>query len=327
MSRVTVLMPVYNLQPYLKEAIDSILQQTYSDFELMILNDGSTDDSEKIIFSYTDPRIIYIKNEKNIGLVNTLNKGLQRINTEYIVRMDGDDISEQNRIEILVREMDKNPEVGVLSSYLKLFGDKTETWKMPLDNNDIKAGMIFNSTVAHAPCIIRTKILKEHSIEYSSAFPHMEDWDLWFRIMNITTFKGIPLILYHYRIFAHNVTVLNSHTMVERRKNFYRRIFSDFKWNVSEEEIDLHAAIGKSSFEKPDKQKLQACKKWLAKLQQLNQQDEKFPIKEFNALLKNKYDRLFYIAADKGYAFAYWRVFSNFKFSQLRYLLSKLLKR
>ena len=97
MPVVTVLMPVYNGAAYLREAMDSILHQTYHDFEFLIINDGSTDESENIIHSYQDSRIRYLKNETNIRLIATLNKGLKEASGKYIVRMDADDISVSSR--------------------------------------------------------------------------------------------------------------------------------------------------------------------------------------------------------------------------------------
>ncbi|HYG49857.1 MAG TPA: glycosyltransferase family 2 protein [Flavobacteriales bacterium] len=327
MARITVLMPVYNAAPFLREAIDSVLRQTYSDFKLMLLNDGSTDDSETIILSYTDPRIIYISNGKNMGLVNTLNKGIEKITTEFIVRMDADDISLPHRFEHLVKAMDEYREVGVLSSYLELFGDKQEAWKMPLEDNVIKAGLIFNSTVAHAPCIIRTSLLNANNITYSSAFPHMEDWDLWFRLRKLTSFRGIPQVLYRYRILEHNVTVVNYHTLMERRKNFYRRIFNDLNWNVTDKEIEIHAALGKNAWFSREIS-IRDIRTWINKLIGLNRKHKEFPVNEFEALLRSKRNSLFFLCADKGFfnAVRYWLVFGNVKGSHFRYLFSMLFR-
>src|SRR5215218_8078213 len=99
MPKISVILPVYNAEKYLKAAIDSILNQTFPDFELLIINDGSSDGSEKIIKSYTDNRIVYVKNGENSGLINTLNKGIDLATGEFIARMDGDDIAVPERFE------------------------------------------------------------------------------------------------------------------------------------------------------------------------------------------------------------------------------------
>src|SRR5688572_768328 len=110
---ISVLMPVYNAGPYLKESIESVLAQTYDNFEFLIINDGSTDSSEKEILSYNDVRIHYVKCETNSGLIATLNQGLALATGKYIVRMDADDICRPQRFEKQVRFMENHPEIGI----------------------------------------------------------------------------------------------------------------------------------------------------------------------------------------------------------------------
>src|ERR1017187_7276972 len=121
---ITVLMPVYNAAPFLREAIDSILNQTFKNFELLIINDGSTDNCEEIILTYKDPRIRYIKNETNIKLISTLNKGIKLSKGKYIVRMDADDISFPDRIEKQVNYMETNPAIALCGTWFSSFGDR-----------------------------------------------------------------------------------------------------------------------------------------------------------------------------------------------------------
>ena len=113
---VSVIMPVYNGALYLREAIDSILSQTHTNLELIIINDGSNDNSEEIILSYEDNRIRYIINEKNSGICVTLNKGLDIAKGKYIARMDCDDISCPERLQMQIEYMEQNPSIGVLGS-------------------------------------------------------------------------------------------------------------------------------------------------------------------------------------------------------------------
>src|SRR3954469_1580225 len=124
MQPITVLMPNYNNAPFLKEAIDSILNQTFTNFHFLIVDDGSTDNSVDIIKQYNDPRITLIQKEKNSGIVDTLNIGLERIESTYIVRMDGDDISTPDRLMILYNFMEENPEIGVRGSQIMHFGNE-----------------------------------------------------------------------------------------------------------------------------------------------------------------------------------------------------------
>ena len=126
-AQVTVLMPVYNAEQYLREAIGSILHQTFTDFEFIIINDGSTDRSEEIIKSYTDTRIRYYKNESNLKLIATLNKGFDLAGGKYIARMDADDISLPNRLQLQFELMEKNPEVGLCGTWFENFTEEEPT--------------------------------------------------------------------------------------------------------------------------------------------------------------------------------------------------------
>ena len=124
MPKVSVVMPAYNAEAYIGAAMESILSQSFGDFEFLILNDCSTDGTEAIIQSYDDPRIVYIKNEKNMGVAATLNKGLAAAQGEYIARMDADDFSLPQRFEKQVAYLDAHPEVVVLGTQVQFFSDR-----------------------------------------------------------------------------------------------------------------------------------------------------------------------------------------------------------
>src|SRR5690349_9241462 len=122
----TVLMPVYNGEKYLREAIDSILAQTLTDFEFLIIDDGSKDRSVDIIKSYADPRINLVKNEVNLGISKTLNRGIEIAAAEFIARMDADDISHPTRLQKQYDYLIKNPECALLSTWAKMITEKNE---------------------------------------------------------------------------------------------------------------------------------------------------------------------------------------------------------
>ena len=193
--KITVLMPVHNGRKYLRDAIESILNQTYEDFEFLIINDGSTDNTLHIIKSYVDSRIKLINNKKNIGLIKSLNKGIKRSKGEYIARMDADDVSFKNRLQTQVDFMEKHKDIGVCGSWAKTFGEKNELWKAPVENIDIKTMMIFDSPLIHPSVIMRKSIIKEYP-NYRRA----EDYGLWVELMDKTKFYNIPECLIKYRL-------------------------------------------------------------------------------------------------------------------------------
>lgn len=240
MAGASILMPNYNNAPFLKEAIDSCLNQSFRDFEFIIVDDGSTDESVQIINSYNDQRIKLIQKEKNSGIVDSLNLGLQHCTSEFIIRMDGDDISLPGRFEKLIYHMKNNPAIGVFSSGLKMFGNRNDILNVNTGPALLKAGMIHGATVPHAPCVFRASILKENQIKYSHANPHMEDYDIFFRIKNLTQFENINEILYLYRINNHNVTIKNNSTRKDRFINMYKQVLSELGMEETNENANLH---------------------------------------------------------------------------------------
>jgi len=232
--KLTVLMPVYNCEPYLREAIDSILQQSFYDFEFLIINDASTDASEEIILSYSDPRIKYVKNEVNLRLVGTLNRGLDLIRTPYMVRMDGDDVSVPNRLEKLFDFMETHPEIGVCGSFIETFGNDNTVWKYDESDEMIRPCIFYKSMIGHASAIFRMSVLNENAVRYSERHIHMEDRVMWLSLFNLTKFHNLQEVLYKYRILEHNVTVLNRDSRIERSEKYFAEVFSflGLQWNA-----------------------------------------------------------------------------------------------
>ena len=198
---VSVVMPVYNGALYLKEAIDSILSQTHKNLELIIINDGSTDDTEDIILSYEDSRIHYIVNEKNSGICVTLNKGLDVAQGKYIARMDCDDISVPERLQKQVEYMEQHPNIGIIGSDIIVFGEgiQERLFTFEHDMNCCKAGLLFFTCFAHPVVMIRKSILDEYNLRYDDEYRGLEDFELWYRISQYADLVNLPTPLLHYR--------------------------------------------------------------------------------------------------------------------------------
>jgi len=156
--KISVVMAVYNGEKYLREAIDSILNQTFNDFEFIIINDGSTDDSAEIIKSYNDPRIILIQQE-NKGLAAALNEGIKIAKGKFIARMDADDISLKTRLEKQIQFMEAHPEyvaIGSWSNHISADGDYLYTCKMPLESSALKDELPDKCPFIHTSVLMRT---------------------------------------------------------------------------------------------------------------------------------------------------------------------------
>ena len=206
MSKVTVLMPTYNVAPYVKEAIDSVLRQTYQDFELLVIDDCSTDGTVEVVRETEDPRIRIVQNEHNLGLAENLNRGLSLISTEYVARMDGDDIALPHWLEREVSFLESHPEVGVCGGGGVRFGTMTSTIRFSEWHDDIAANMLFQCTII-VPTF-RMSLYRDHGLRYrADAFP-AEDYRFWADCMRVTRLHNIPDTLFLYRM--HNTQICTS---------------------------------------------------------------------------------------------------------------------
>jgi glycosyltransferase involved in cell wall biosynthesis len=198
---VSVLMPVHNGAQFLRESIDSILNQTFTDFEFLIIDDGSTDETTNIIASYTDPRIKNHRLEKNVGLPAALNSGLSLAKGTYIARMDADDISTRGRLETQVNFLNTHEEIGVVGSWARVFGTTSSyVWKNPKKPEDIKALLPFSCCLLHPTVMLRKSILEKNSLKYNEDFLSAQDYELWSKLWQRTEFANVPQVLLHYRV-------------------------------------------------------------------------------------------------------------------------------
>jgi len=214
--KVTVLMPVFNSEKYLNEAIGSVLSQSFIDFELLIINDGSTDDSVRIIQEYQgkDNRIVYVKNERNVGIQKTLNKGISLSQGGYIARMDSDDIwCDQKKLQKQLDFLDNNPDyalVGTAMETIDTHGDKLQIIKYKETDKEIRNSILFSSQFAHPSIIIRKSALESIG-NYSEEKKHrnVEDYELWLRIGTRFKFANLGDICLKYRIHPQSVSMQN----------------------------------------------------------------------------------------------------------------------
>lgn len=211
MPKVSVLMPVYKTnEKYLREAIESILSQTFEDFEFLILDDCPEDDREEIIKSYKDKRIKYYKNEKNLGITLSRNKLIDMAQGEYLAVIDHDDIALPTRFEEQVRVLDTHPEIGIVGSWVERFPN-IKLVKYPESNQDIEQYLMQGCAVPHTGAMIRADILPDNP--YENKFSPAEDYALWCRLIGKTQFYNIPKVLMKYRIHDDNTTKTQSDKM------------------------------------------------------------------------------------------------------------------
>lgn len=266
--KISVLMPVYNAEKFLKKAINSILGQTFKDYEFLIINDGSTDNSKKIILSYKDSRIRYYENKINQGVIKTLNRGLRLSKGKYIARMDADDISMKYRLKKQYNFMEQNQQIAVSGTWLKIIGNKTQNnkiWENPCDHNSIKCSALFYSPIFHPTAILRSNIFIKYHIFYNSSYIHAEDYALWVKIMEKEKVANINDVLLYHRIHPNSTGIINS--LLLRKNSNKLRVYQLHKLGIhpTNTELQIHQAISSNQL-KLNKKNIFAARLWLLKL-------------------------------------------------------------
>jgi glycosyltransferase involved in cell wall biosynthesis len=240
MVPVSVLMPVYNADKHLEEAIDSILNQSFTDFEFLIINDGSTDRSEEIILSYADSRIRYIKNESNLKLIKTLNKGIQLCTGKYIFRMDADDISHFQRIQKQVAFMESNHEIGICGSWFEAFGEVENTIvKYKETHDEIMSKMLYQCHFCHPSIIIRRELFEGLELYFDENYSHAEDYEFYLRAAKKWKFHNLQEVLLKYRIHGESVSNKNKSIQIKNSLKIKKRFFAELHTQVTNDQIEV----------------------------------------------------------------------------------------
>lgn len=320
--KVSVLMPVFNGGHYLKDSIESILSQDFSDFEFLVINDGSTDNTAQLISSYKDKRIRVINNDNNLGLVLSLNKGIDSAAGKYIVRMDSDDISSQNRLSVQVRFMNNNPQIGASGSYYYLlYKNKRAIFDFPITYSEIRPYLIFNSPIPHPTAIIRASILNEHQLRYSSEAKHVEDYDFWSRMSKYCELTNMKQCLLNYRMHEKQAS-RSLHHVQERGKNISAirmRHLHELGLQPSEKEIVIHNLVSDAG--KPENESmLKDAEQWLFKIKGVNEERKLFDAAFLDKIILERWLRFcFSFKADWKY-FMQSRLFSSISLPNKRKL-------
>lgn len=214
MARVTVLMPTYNVAPWVEEAVQSVLKQTYRDFELLVVDDGSTDNTLERVKTINDPRIRIAAFPDNVGLADNLNRGLDLIETELVARMDGDDIAEPDWLETGIKVLDNHPDIDICSFGFQFFGTKTSLVRFPEHHEDSKAQMLFGCTVI-VP-VMRRSVFANNNLRYrTDTFP-AEDYSLWAKAYKVAKVYNVQRTLFHYRTHATQISTARRQAQIEK---------------------------------------------------------------------------------------------------------------
>lgn len=284
--KITVLMPVYNCELYIKEAVDSVLNQTYTDFEFLIIDDASTDKTVSIIKSYNDSRIQLIEKPINSGYTISLNMGLELAKGKYIARMDGDDISFSERFAKQVAFLEMNPEVVLCGAFYQVIGTD-KVCNHPLTHDEIKVKLITGCYIAHPTVMMRTSIFTMHSIEYNQNMEPAEDYDLWSRLVFLGKVANLGEVLLHYRLHSQQVSKLRWQRQSEMARQIRTQMLQKL---IPEMEIEFLLFNYSKSFFENGTLVAELRKRLLLfdKLVKENNRQKIYSVTLFNELIKTK---------------------------------------
>jgi glycosyltransferase involved in cell wall biosynthesis len=270
---ISVILPVHNGAAYLQEALDSIFRQTFRDFEVIVIDDCSTDASPSIAESFGDSRLILIRSSERLRISKALNLGIEHARGKFIARMDADDICHPLRLERQFTFLMRYPQIGFCGTWVRRFGEgqNPQTYHRPVGSTRVRAFSIFDNPIVHSSAMIRRDILARLEICYRNEFVDAEDYDLWTRLLEFTQGDNIPEILLDYRVHEQSVTLQKSESMDRMACRILKRELAQFGMEVTDKEVLQHRrwSTGRLDSES-EPRSLELAGKWLQSLQEAN---------------------------------------------------------
>ena len=301
--RVTVVIPVYNARRYIDQAIESILCQTYADFELLVIDDGSIDGSPDRARLYTDERVRLVCHEANLGIPRTRNEGVHLARGEYLAFLDHDDVAYPSRLERQVAFLDSHMDHAAISAWVSWIDEGgsplSRVKRKPVSSRQIAALAVLQSGIENSASMARTIVLR--------AFPHNEkyglssDYDLWARIAKCSKLANLPQVLVRRRLHARQASTLRADQMRLERQAIYADQLSQLGIAFTAEDVECHGLLRgmhKRSFV-PDRSYVDWAKQWLHHLKEANRQAMSFPEPEFSQLLSKLWFKVCWHARPK----------------------------
>lgn len=275
---VSVLLPCYNAEKHLQEALMSILNQTYTNLEVIAINDCSSDQTENILsdIAKKDPRIKVYNNEENLKLIRTLNKGIELCNGEYIARMDADDIALPQRIEKEVNFLEEHKDHDIVSSLFLAFQSespkKTTLHHNPLTDAELRAYMLFKSGICHPAAMIRRRVFTELDLKFELDYLHVEDYAFWSKAIYKTKIANIgePLLL--YRVHSHQVSSLNEHLQIENKKKVFKIHCQQLGLPYTDDFLKIYASVAECVPHEQSIDYIAKCEKFMLMLLDINKE-------------------------------------------------------
>lgn len=280
---ISVLLPVYNCSLYIEKAINSILNQTIQDFEIIIIDDCSVDDTVKIVLNIPDERIRLILKEQNVGLIDSLNIGFKEAKGKYIARMDGDDISFSDRFQKQLEILENNSDIKVCGCWLQRFGNSDELIKHKEFHDEIVARLLLSCSMSMGAVMFDRETFAEYNFDENKK--HVEDYDFWARVAWSGKLYNIQEVLYFYR--AHDTQVTHLYTDIQRRGDIGIKLVLFKKIQYNTEIFSDEMIIKMLVLNEPIKiTEFKLFLKWLNQLLFLNKKTQIYSPVELEKVLK-----------------------------------------
>lgn len=245
MPEVTVLMPVHNAAAYVNDALRSVLDQSFRDFELLVIDDVSSDGSADLVKRIRDPRLRLLRNGANLGVAESLNRGLECATGKYVARMDADDMSAAQRIERQLDWLKKHPQVGVVGAWARFKGRfALAVNRRPVGERVVRAFLCLANPIIHPTTMIRRDILVRQGLRYDGAFNRSEDFDLWSRLSEHASLDNLPEVLLDYRVHAASITSQTRAVMDDQSRLILARELGRFGVRPTASALAFHAHVG-----------------------------------------------------------------------------------
>ncbi len=308
--QITVLMAVNNGESFVAEAIESILQQSFGDFEFLIVDDASTDNSRDVVAGFSDARISLLSNEKQQGLSRSLNRGLDQTKGKYVARMDHDDISHRLRLEKQLEFLESHQDLDVLGTWARTLGGKKEQiWRYPARDEDIRSELIFNPVLVHGSVMLRKSTFDKFKLRYDPKISRAQDYELWTRAAAKVRFANIPSVLLEYRIHDDQVGKQHGGEQQKVAASVRAKQLKSLGLTPSRKELELHNRISRWELPKENAE-LRALKDWFLKLSAANLATNTLPRTAFERALEKRWWAACRANVDMG--LEAWRMYTSF---------------
>jgi glycosyltransferase involved in cell wall biosynthesis len=314
---ITVLMPVHNGEAFLGEAAESILRQTCHDFELLIVDDGSTDATPAILskIAAEDSRVRVEGGRIRLGFSGALNAGLDLARGEYIARMDADDIALPHRLEVQREYLHMHPEVGLCGGLVETFGLRRGTfYRPPLSWEETLCYALFDNPFAHPTVMLRRDLIEKHRLRFDPGYCPADDYELWSRCLRLFRCVNLNRVLLRYRVHARSLTQAEWSDMDGHAARIAARELTALGMPTGDREVQFHRNMGRGScFQVLRREELRRAEQWLHALLEANRCTDRYPENIFRRIVAGVWFKVCYHAGAMGTA-----MLSHYAMSMLR---------